>query len=336
MFNSSVCLRVLPLIDVTRRYHDTGPGAWTECLNLCTPKHRTISLVANVASNLGFFSRAAPVTSLPAPHPPVPAGPYDPAFTYISIINSDGDNIAFDEVRVSVTGNDMETRVALCNKPGAVCPPIAHTMSNRMMDLAPTILQWWYSKATPADSFVLGPSGYGYIYPALMDTTDQTAFANATAHAAKRLGMGGYVHWDFVGDFLGKPFTRDSAGTLNFLKEVANAWGADGVALLGGPSGVGPSPHIPDRVKPDLAIVKPISLRDLPISNWDRYTHAANVSASLLALPRGTISYVYKIWDVGFAAVEELGVALKGTHVKLVDVRALPELVRAKAASVEE
>ena len=28
--------------------------------------------------------------------------------------------------------------------------------------------------------------------------------------------------------------------------------------------------------------------------------------------------------------------ALKGTHVKLVDVRALPELVRAKAATVEQ
>ena len=327
-------------MDVTRKYHDAA-GGWAECLNLCTPKHRTISLVANVASNLGFFSRAAPLTSLPAPHPPVPAGPYDPASTYVAIINSDGDNIAFDEVRVSVTGNadghangyTMDTRIALCNKPGAVCPPVTHTMSNRMMDLAPTILHWWYSKATPSDSFVLGPSGYGYTYPALMDATDQTAFANATAHATKRLGMGGYVHWDFVGDFLGKPFTRDGAGSLNFLKEAAKAWGSDGVALLGGPSGVGPSPHIPPRVKPDLTVVKPIFQRDLPISNWERQIPAANVSASLLALPRGTITYVYKIWDVGFAAVEELGVALKGTHVKLVDVRTMPELVCAQAVA---
>ena len=56
-------------------------------------------------------------------------------------------------------GYTMGARVALCSKPGAVCPPVAHTMSNRMMDLAPSILQWWYSKATLADSFVLGPSG---------------------------------------------------------------------------------------------------------------------------------------------------------------------------------
>jgi hypothetical protein len=83
-------------------------------------------------------------------------------------------------------------------------------------------------------------------------------------------------------------------------------------------------------------VVKSIFLRDLPISNWERQIAAANVSASLLALPRGTITYVYKIWDVGFAAVEELGVALKGTHVKLVDVRAMPELVRAKSAAAVE
>ena len=117
-------------------------------------------------------------------------------------------------------------------------------------------------------------------------------------------------------------------------------------------------------------MVKPISVNDLTISNWcenarfgavsifktvllprkarDKHketlkkrcvfrrqhgTPPANVSASLLALPRGTITYVYKIWDVSFEAVEELGAALKGTHVKLVDVRAMSELVRAKAAA---
>ena len=55
--------------------HDKGPGAWAECLNLCTPHHRTISLVGNVAANLAFHSRAAPVVTLPAPHPPLDAGP---------------------------------------------------------------------------------------------------------------------------------------------------------------------------------------------------------------------------------------------------------------------
>ena len=38
---------------------------------------------------------------------------------------------------------------------------------------------------------------------------------------------------------------------------------------------------------------------------------------------------------MSFEAVEELGAALKGTHVKLVDVRAMPELVRAKATILD-
>ena len=176
-----------------------------------------------------------------------------------------------------------------------------------------------------------------------MDATDQAAFANATVHAAKQLGMGGYVHWDFVGDFL-DPYTpielgkNHGAGSLNFLEEASKAWGEGGVALLGGPSAVGPSPLIPSRVKPGgLTVVKPPSvLRGEWALAWQRNIPAANMSASLLALPRGTITYIYKIWDVGYAAVEELGVALKGTRVKLVDIRAMPELVRAKAAATAQ
>ena len=70
-----------------------------------------------------------------------------------------------------------------------------------MAELAPVILRWWYRRATPADSFLLGPSGYGYVYPGLMARTSQTAFAEATGNAARALGMTGYVHWDWLGDF---------------------------------------------------------------------------------------------------------------------------------------
>ena len=70
-----------------------------------------------------------------------------------------------------------------------------------MAELAPVILRWWFKRATPADSFLLGPSGYGYVYPGLMARKTQTAFAEATGAAAKALGMTGYVHWDWLGDF---------------------------------------------------------------------------------------------------------------------------------------
>jgi hypothetical protein len=130
-------------------YHDKGPGAWAECINLCTPNHRTISLVANVASNLAFFSRAAPVDSLPAPHPVLDAGPFNSSKTYVAIVNSDGDNLAFDEVRGPLppggtsAGTTIAERAKICSEPGAVCPPVSHTMSNRLVNLAPSILQWW-------------------------------------------------------------------------------------------------------------------------------------------------------------------------------------------------
>lgn len=145
---------------------------------------------------------------------------------------------------------------------------------------------------------LLRSAGFGYSYPALMDATDQAAFANATVHAAKRLGMGGYVHWDFVGDFLDPYFPVElgknkGAGALSFLEQAGKAWGEGGVALLGGPSAAGPSPLIPSRVEPGgLTVVKPPSvLRGEWALAWQRNYPAANMSASLQALPRGTITY---------------------------------------------
>jgi hypothetical protein len=52
-------------------YHDKGPGAWAESINLCTEHHRTISLVGDLASNLAFHSRAMPVSTLTQVRPTV-------------------------------------------------------------------------------------------------------------------------------------------------------------------------------------------------------------------------------------------------------------------------
>ena len=314
-------------------YHTTGPGAWTECVSLCTPQHRTISLVAMVASNLAFLSRAAPLSSLPAPHPVVDPGPFDHAKSYVTIVNSDGDNLAFDEVRAPGIGggNSMDDRVAACSKPGAVCPPVAHTMSNRLLNLAPTVLQWWYDRATPSDSFLMGPSGYGYVYPARMEPEDQAAFANATVQAAAALGMEGYVHWDWLLDW-GKPLIpHRGAGALAFLQELSKASSGDFAALVQTvPDVVKPS-HVPPLVGPgSLAVVKPTSYLHDHLGTWTHGLPAKNVSDALLALEPGEITYVYKIWSVSFADVEAVGVALRGSHVQLVDYRALAKLTREK------
>jgi hypothetical protein len=59
------------------------------------------------------------------------------------------------------------------------------------------------------------------------------------------------------------------------------------------------------------------------------------VSDALLELRPGEITYVYKIWDVTFADVEAVGVALRDSHVHIVDYRELPRLVREKRAWLE-
>ena len=85
-------------------------------------------------------------------------------------------------------------RARVCAAPGSLCPPIGWTMSNRLAEWAPAIFKYYYDSATPADSFLLGPSGYGYVYPSMMDETDKGTLADATADAGKRFDMKGYIY----------------------------------------------------------------------------------------------------------------------------------------------
>ena len=53
----------------------------------------------------------------------------------------------------------------------------------------------------------------------------------------------------------------------------------------------------------DLAVIKPTSalideVADGWPGTWTRHISLANISKTLLALKPGTITYVYKIWDV--------------------------------------
>ena len=63
-------------------------------------------------------------------------------------------------------------------------------------------------------------------------------------------------------------------------------------------------------------------------------TDPKELAKKLIALPPGSIGYVYKIWSVNFTSVEDLAVELKGTHVQLVDHRALKGLIVQKEAAL--
>lgn len=213
----------VPALPTVIGYHNKGPGAWAESVNLCTPLHRTLSLVGDYAANLAWFSRFPPVETLTQPAP-IDAGPYSADKTYVAIIVSDGDNMQIDQGRIDDSdGLGISSRASTCAQTGASCPPLSWTMSNRLAEFAPIILRWWYQQATLADSFVLGPSGFGYVYPALLSEHDSAIWANATAEAARRLGMTGYVHWDILGSWdAAMPGLRDVARTSLEVALVAS------------------------------------------------------------------------------------------------------------------
>lgn len=38
----------------------------------------------------------------------------------------------------------MQRRVELCSLPGSLCPPMTWTISNRLAEFAPFLLQWYF------------------------------------------------------------------------------------------------------------------------------------------------------------------------------------------------
>ena len=43
----------------------------------------------------------------------------------------------------------MERRRQLCRQPGATCPPLTWTISNRLAQFAPFLLQWYFRYLSP-------------------------------------------------------------------------------------------------------------------------------------------------------------------------------------------
>lgn len=54
------------------------------------------------------------------------------------------------------------------------------------------------ARKTGKDTFLMGPSGYGFLHPAAIASNDSLLdkFVNETVADAEQLGMTGYVHWD--------------------------------------------------------------------------------------------------------------------------------------------
>jgi hypothetical protein len=73
--------------------------------------------------------------------------------------------------------------------------PVSWAISNRWLQWGPPVLHWAYEQAhkTGAHSFLMGPSGYGHLFPGNISRRrgDKGWFARATVEVAESLGMQG-------------------------------------------------------------------------------------------------------------------------------------------------
>jgi hypothetical protein len=105
--------------------------------------------------------------------------------TYVAMFLSDGDNVQLNQHLIATKWADP--------KRGKV--PIGWTMSPALVDLAPAILNYYRSTATPDDELVSGPSGMGYAYPDLMPAPALSIYTALTKEYLQRAGFDIITVW---------------------------------------------------------------------------------------------------------------------------------------------
>lgn len=133
--------------------------------------------------------------------PPTPKTPPLENKLYVTIFVSDGDNIQYVQHAMRRKW-DHSAHVRGQQ-------PLNWTMAPGLVDIAPGILNYYYSKATPNDCFVCGPSGMGYTMPVntllepgaplgstLNDEVTMDAYAKLTARYLQRAGLRVITIWD--------------------------------------------------------------------------------------------------------------------------------------------
>ncbi|CAE7692772.1 unnamed protein product [Symbiodinium sp. CCMP2592] len=298
------------LSEAGRELSIMGYFAGSEVVADCTSSHSEISLVSDFAPNLAFFSLLPPVQSLKqVPLLPIPK--YDPSKIYVALLSSDGDNMQLDYNSLRPR---MEERLALCAKDrgsgsSAVCPPVTSppvgwTISNRLMEFAPTVLRWFFAAANrtrDADSFLMGPSGYGFLHPS--SNTKQAILRNLTVEAARKLDMCAYVHWD--------NYNQEPA-----VERTVAAYAHTTIRGIFSPV----QPAVPPVVAKDIVTFS-------ETKRWFTQDHPEDIAKHLNSLNPGSTVFLYKIHDVAFADVEAMAAALS-SNVVLVGHRELIAMMR--------
>jgi len=300
--------------------------AQTRCL-----ESRNMGAIPTKVGNLSFFSsRRAPIQE---PGEVVQNAPeditYDPSMTYVAFVVGDGDNVSYILSKRNVW---FQQRLDSCAKTPETCAPITWTISPHLPELAPDVLEWYYtsSKQTGKDYFALPPSGHLYAYPTSLNAQDQDRFVSATEKDAQILDTHSTVHWDWLD-------TWDQA-TSSFLPKYAGAGVIQGIIPVNVPYLVDAFPDWPDDqyyqvLDGSVVVFRPRQWRG--IDGADEFTLSPKqMAAELGAYPAGTVAAVYMTSDGGLALDNSFLplVGLLPDHVQLVSADTAARLAQEASA----
>lgn len=208
------------------------------------------------------------------------------------------------------------------------------------------------------DSFLMGPSGYGFLHPSIISSSDpaRQEMISCTEAAAIALDMEAYVHWDDYNNALsyatasntvhgpspmhskvqrghsmqaqcGKLQNHSQAQKHSMPMSNENSLAMEAYIRHFNNSSIHTvfSPIIP--YMPDW-IGNVATFRELV--RWTSAQSVESIASILQALPSGTLGYVYQLPDVDMQSVETLGGLLANANVTLVDHRHLHILALAK------
>lgn len=292
--------------------------AQTRCL-----ESRNMGAIASNAGNLSFFStRAAPITEsdVVTPNALEPSS-YDPGTTYVAFLVGDGDNIEF----MMKTRHDwFRQRLADCEAADGACPPLTWTISPHLARLAPDLLRWYYeqSHVTGNDYFALPPSGHLYAYPSSLAEDEQDRFVTATEEDACILGVGGTVHWDWMGTWqdaeehflpkyasAGGPIRGVFPVNVPYVMPTFTWWPSDRFfEVLAGANGG------------ELALFRPREWRGVDNDADKHFLSPQKMADEIGGYPKGTVTWVYLTSDGGLTLENSFMAVAKllPPHVKLV------------------
>ena len=168
---------------------------------------------------------------------------------------------------------------------------------------------------TGKDSFLLGPSGYGYLHPSTIDPADSLLvnFVQRTMSAAKLMSASAYVHWDDP--------TSPFSGTAGTVHAVSGNWSQNlelrqYISRFQGSSiNAVFTPNGPSGYIEGVATFQ-------EVYRWGSGDSIANVRQALNSLRNGTMGYVYILPDIAMSDLDTLAQALPG-HVQFVGYREL-------------